>query len=106
MSNSAAIARLSSPARPDGLSRRAEDFPQNNACTGVPLSLEAEDWGEGEHTALVVLKRQPALPFSFYLGDLLIFLFPITLCFFRFLLKQLFLIHFKEREIDNGGNAG
>ncbi|GEM_PF-4073591 len=63
----------------------------------APLSLEGEGWGEGEHTALVVIKRQLALPFCFYLSDLLIFLFSITLCFFRFLLKQLFLVHLEER---------
>ncbi|WP_237436941.1 hypothetical protein, partial [Enterobacter hormaechei] len=29
--------------------------PQNNACTDGPLSLEGEGWGEGEHTAQVVI---------------------------------------------------
>ena len=37
------------------LSHRAEESPQNNACTDNPLSLEGEGWGEGEHTALVVI---------------------------------------------------
>ena len=37
------------------LSHRAEGSPQNNACTDGPLSLEGEGWGEGEHTALVVI---------------------------------------------------
>ncbi len=37
------------------LSHRAEGSPQNNACTDGPLSLEEEGWGEGEHTALVVI---------------------------------------------------
>ena len=30
------------------LSHRAEDSPQNNACTEDPLSLEGEGWGEGK----------------------------------------------------------
>ena len=37
------------------LSLWAESSPQNNACTDGPLSLEGEGWGEGEHTALVVI---------------------------------------------------
>ena len=34
---------------------QAEGSPQNNACTDDPLSLEGEGWGEGEHTAVVVI---------------------------------------------------
>ncbi|GJA01359.1 hypothetical protein ECV0102_17070 [Enterobacter cloacae] len=41
--------------RSDALTRRAEETPQNNTCTDYPLSLEGEGWGEGEHTALVVI---------------------------------------------------
>ena len=37
------------------LSLWVEGSPQNNACTDGPLSLEGEGWGEGEHTALVVI---------------------------------------------------
>ncbi|WP_237765059.1 hypothetical protein, partial [Enterobacter bugandensis] len=37
------------------LSLWAEESPQNNASTDDPLSLEGEGWGEGEHTALVVI---------------------------------------------------
>ncbi len=37
------------------LSHRAEGSPQNNTSTDDPLSLEGEGWGEGEHTALVVI---------------------------------------------------
>ncbi|BDS27814.1 hypothetical protein KAM576c_44330 [Enterobacter asburiae] len=37
------------------LSHRPEGSPQNNASTDYPLSLEGEGWGEGEHTALVVI---------------------------------------------------
>ena len=45
--------------RPDALtptlSHRAEESPQNNASMDDPLSLEGEGWGEGEHTAVVVI---------------------------------------------------
>ena len=37
------------------LSLWAEGSPQKNASTDDPLSLEGEGWGEGEHTALVVI---------------------------------------------------
>ncbi len=37
------------------LSHRSEGSPQNNACTDGSLSLVGEGWGEGEHTALVVI---------------------------------------------------
>ncbi|KDF50414.1 hypothetical protein AE07_00114 [Enterobacter cloacae BWH 43] len=30
-------------------------MPTNNTCTDNPLSLEGEGWGEGEHTAEVVI---------------------------------------------------
>ena len=43
------------PAYDSALTHRAEGSPQNNACTDGPLSLEGEGWGEGEHTALVVI---------------------------------------------------
>ncbi|MGU3488963.1 hypothetical protein, partial [Enterobacter bugandensis] len=37
------------------LSLWAEESPQNNTSTDDPLSLEGEGWGEGEHTAEVVI---------------------------------------------------
>ncbi|MDS0114662.1 hypothetical protein QYE88_32860, partial [Enterobacter hormaechei subsp. steigerwaltii] len=49
------VAATPYPAYDSALTHRAEGSPQNNACTDGPLSLEGEGWGEGEHTALVVI---------------------------------------------------
>lgn len=37
------------------LAPRFEGSPQNNAGKDDSLSLEGEDWGEGEHTAVEVI---------------------------------------------------
>jgi len=41
--------------RPEALTHGVEESPQINASTNAPLSLKGEGWGEGEHTALVVI---------------------------------------------------